>query len=92
MNLNTWNKLPPDLQQVITDAMIYSEKVNGEIWTEDKAKAMQKLKEAKVEIYNLPPDTAKWLVETAYDATWEYQQKRFPDVTPRLKVLLSGGK
>lgn len=92
MNLNTWNKLPLDLQQVITDAMINSEKVNAELWAEDKSKSMQKLKEAKVEIYNLPPDTAKWLVETAYTATWDYQQRRFPDVTPRLKVLLSGGK
>ena len=92
MNLKTWQKLPPDLQQVITDAMIYNEKINGDLWAEDKAKGMQKLKEAKVEIYNLQPDVAKWLVETAYNATWEYQQKRFPDVTPRLKALLAGGK
>jgi len=92
MNLNTWNKLPPDLQKVITEAMIYSEKLNGEFWAEDTAKSIQKLKEAKVEIYNLPPDTAKWLVDTAYEATWAYQMKRFPDVTPRLKELLSGGK
>ena len=92
MNLKTWQKLPPDLQQVIIDAMIYNEKINGDLWAEDKAKGMQKLKEAKVEIYNLQPDVAKWLVETAYNATWEYQQKRFPDVTPRLKSLLAGGK
>jgi len=92
MNLNAWNKLPPDLQQAITDAMAYSEKVNAEIWAEDKAKSMQRLKDGKVEIYNLPPDTAKWLVDTAYTATWAYQMKRFPDVTPRLKELLSGGK
>ena len=92
MNLNAWNRLPPDLQQVITDAMAYSEKLNGELYAADKAKAMQKLKEAKVEVYNLPPDTAKWLVDTAYAATWAYQMKRFPDVTPRLKELMSGGK
>jgi TRAP-type C4-dicarboxylate transport system substrate-binding protein len=92
MNLKTWKKLPRDLQKAITDAMVYSEKVNAEKWTEDKAKSMQQLRDAKVEIYNLPPDTAKWLVETAYAATWDYQQKRFPDVTPKLKLLLSGGK
>ena len=92
MNLNVWNKLPKDMQQVITNAMIYSEKYSGDIWTEDKAKAMQKVKDAKVEVYNLSPDTAKWLVDTAYDSTWAYQMKRFPDVTPRLKTLLSGGK
>jgi TRAP-type C4-dicarboxylate transport system substrate-binding protein len=92
MNLNFWKKLPPDLQQVITDAMIHSERLNAELNAEDKAKSLQKLKEAKVEVYNLPPDTAKWLVDTGYAATWEFQQKRFPDVTPRLKELLSGGK
>ena len=92
MNLKTWQKLPPDLQQVITDAMINSEKVNAALWAEDKAKGMQKLKEAKVEVYTLAPDVAKWLVDTAYNATWEYQQKRFPEVTPRLRTLLSGGK
>lgn len=92
MNLKTWQKLPPDLQQVITDAMVYSEKANAEIWAKDKAKGIQKLKEANVEIYNLSPDVAKWLVDTAYSATWEYQQKRFPEITPRLKALLSGGK
>ncbi len=92
MNLNIWNKLPPDLQQVVTDAMIYSEKLNGEFGAEDKAKAMQKEKDAKVEIYNLPPDTAKWFVETAYDATWAFQMKRFPNETPKLRELLSGGK
>ncbi len=92
MNVNTWNKLPQDLQQVINEAMIYSEKVGAEAWAEDRAKSIQKLKNAKVEIYNLSPDTAKWLVDTAYESTWAYQQKRFPDVTPRLKTLLSGGK
>ena len=92
MNLNTWKKLPPDLQQAITDAMIYSEKTSGERAAEDKQKAIQKMKDAKVEVYTLEPKTAKWLVDTAYNSTWEYQMKRFPDVTPRLKELLSGGK
>jgi TRAP-type transport system periplasmic protein len=92
MNLNVWNKLPKDMQQVITNAMIYSEKYSGDMWTEDKVKAVQKVKDAKVEIYNLPPDTGKWLVDTAYESTWAFQTKRFPDVTPRLKALLSGGK
>ena len=92
MNLNSWNKIPPDLQKVINDAMIYSEKECAVLRMEDKVKALQKLKDAKVEVYNLPPDMAKWLVDTAYESTWAFQQKRFPDVTPKLKTLLSGGK
>jgi TRAP-type transport system periplasmic protein len=92
MNLNTWNKLPPDLQQVITDAMIYSEKYTADLWVRDKVRDTQKLREAKVEIYNLPPDTARWFVDAALESTWAHQMKRFPDVTPRLKTLLTGGK
>jgi len=92
MNLSTRNKLPPDLQEVINNAMIYSEKLNGDLYTEDKAKSIRKLKEANVEVYNLPPDTARWFVDTAYEATWAYQMKRFPNETPRLKQLLVGGK
>jgi len=92
MNLNTWNKLPQDLQEVINDAMRYSEKMLGEVYAEDKAKSIQKVKEAKVEIYDFSPDTAKWFVETAYESAWAYQMKRFPKETPRLKTLLSGGK
>jgi TRAP-type transport system periplasmic protein len=92
MNLNTWNKLPPDLQKVINDAMIYSEKECAALRVEDKVKALQKLKEAKVDVYNLSPDVAKWLVDTAYESTWAYQIKRFPNETPKLKTLLSGGK
>jgi TRAP-type C4-dicarboxylate transport system substrate-binding protein len=80
------------MQQVITNAMIYSEKYSGDMWTEDKVKAVQKVKDAKVEIYNLPPDTGKWLVDTAYESTWAFQMKRFPNETPRLKTLTSGGK
>jgi phenylpyruvate tautomerase PptA (4-oxalocrotonate tautomerase family) len=66
--------------------------VSGEYWAQEKARAIEKVKEAKVEIYNLPPDTAKWLIETAYEGTWAYQMKRFPNETLRLKILLSGGK
>jgi hypothetical protein len=66
--------------------------LNAEFNAEDTAKSLQKLKEAKVEVYTLPPDTAKWLVDTGYAATWEFQRKRFPDVTPKLKELMSGGK
>jgi hypothetical protein len=82
---------PPDLQKVITDDDLLGKDQRRHLGRR-QSQGIQKLKDAKVEIYNLAPDTAKWLVDTAYDATWAYQMKRFPDVTPRLKTLLSGGK
>ena len=53
------------------------------------AKARVKLLDAGVEFYKLSPDDAQWFIKTAYDAAWEYQQKRFPKVTPMLKKLLT---
>jgi hypothetical protein len=43
-----------------------------------------------IEFYKLQPDTAKWFLDTAYNAAWDYQMKRYPDVTPKLRQLISG--
>ena len=48
-----------------------------------------KIAESGVEFYKLSPDMADWYLKTAYESAWQYQQKRFPDVTPKLKQLFS---
>jgi TRAP-type C4-dicarboxylate transport system substrate-binding protein len=90
MRLETWNKLPADIQKIITDSMIYHEKYSMTVTKGDADKAMEKINEAKVQVYTLAPDVAKWFTDTANEATWKFQQQRFPDVTPKLKALLSG--
>jgi len=40
-----------------------------------------------VEFYKLSPEVDKWFIETAYNAAWESQQKKFPDVTQKLREL-----
>jgi TRAP-type C4-dicarboxylate transport system substrate-binding protein len=92
MNLNTWNKLGPELQQVINDAMINSEKENIALYITDKERGSQKLKTAKLEIYSLAPDVAKWFLDAGYDAAWSAYMTKSPGETPKLKQLLSGGK
>jgi len=56
--------------------------------TNSMVRARMKMLDAGVEFYKLSPDVADWYLKTAYDAAWEYQQKRFPKVTPELKKLL----
>ena len=55
--------------------------------TEQELRA--KIAGSGVKFYKLEPDVAEWYLKTVYDAAWEYQQKRFPEVTPKLKELLS---
>jgi TRAP-type C4-dicarboxylate transport system substrate-binding protein len=90
MNLDKWNKLPKHLQTLMTESIIQSEKEMRTYYAGIKADAKQKMAKSGIEFYKFPPDTAKWFLDTAYNAAWEYQMKRYPDVTPKLKQLLSG--
>jgi TRAP-type C4-dicarboxylate transport system substrate-binding protein len=88
MNLDSWNKLSSPLQKLMIETMNeYSKYVIPE-HTEDLTKARKKAIDAGVEFYKFSPEVADWFLTTAYDAAWEYQQKRFPEVTPQLKKLL----
>lgn len=89
MNRKTWDSLSPSLQQLITKHVIAGEKSA----MEEQEKVVKGLREkvvgAGVEFYKLAPDVEDWYIKTAYEAAWEYQQKRFPEVTPKLKELMS---
>ena len=85
MNLDKWKKLPSHLQKLMLDSAILLEK-DQNLWDlQDRAEMRPKIEQAGCKIYQLSPDNAKWLVETAYKSAWEYQQKRFPEITPTLK-------
>ena len=89
MNLDSWNKLPQHLQKLIMKAQIEAEKDYIRLDAEETAAARQKATAAGVEFYKFAPDIAKWFLDTAYNATWDYQMERFPQQTPKLRELLS---
>ncbi len=92
MNLNKWNSLSEPLKKLITECIIQFENEYADVYEKQRAQLKQKAKEAKVEIYKFSPDVAKWFIETAYNAAWEYQMKRFPAETPKLRALMSKKK
>ena len=89
MNLSSWNRLPKHLQDIMTQKMIEYPKYAMVSHTNDMVRARMKMLDAGVEFYKLSPDVADWYIKTAYDAAWEYQQKRFPKETPEFKRLLT---
>jgi len=89
MNLKKWDSLPPHLQKLMMEIQIQYEKDYADADNKDRARLKQKAKEAGVEIYKLAPDVAKWFIDTAYNAAWEYQMERFPKETPKLRELLT---
>ena len=89
MNLDSWNQLPQNLQNIMMESIISSEKEQIALYAETEAQLIQKIKDGGVEFYKLSPDVAEWYVKTAYDAAWDYQQERFPEETQKLRELLS---
>jgi TRAP-type C4-dicarboxylate transport system substrate-binding protein len=89
MNLDKWNKLPKHLQNLMTECMIQSEKEMRDYYANLKAQAKEKMVKSGIEFYKLTPDMEKWFLKKAYDSAWDFQMKRYPDVTPKLRQLIS---
>ena len=89
MNLKVWNSLPPDLQQVLIQAMARYEKYSADLHQSVIEKAYKRMSDSGVQVYKFSPEMGKWLRDKAYDATWADQLKRFPNQAPRLRALLS---
>ncbi len=89
MNMNSWNKLTQAQKDIFNQAMALEEKDDMVGTTSDFNNYIQKAKDAGVQIVTFAPDLQKWYLQTAYDAVWAAQAKKFPDVTAKLKTLLS---
>jgi TRAP-type transport system periplasmic protein len=89
VNLNSWKKLPKNLQDLLTEEMMDHEKENMILEQKRRDNARQKMNNAKIEFLKFPQPIAEWYISTAYKACWDYQQSRFPEVTAKFKELLT---
>ena len=88
INLNTFNNLPRHLQDLLVKTFIESEKEMVGAVIRLNREAMNWMVEKKyIEPIKLPPEEAKWYIDSAYKGAWDFQQKRFPEITPKLKQL-----
>jgi TRAP-type C4-dicarboxylate transport system substrate-binding protein len=93
MNLNTWKKIPKQMQDVINECMEEAEyiAVVARMWEAD-LDWEYKMKPAGMKRVMLPPEEADKYVALAYSANWEEILKRSPEYGPRLKKLFSREK
>jgi TRAP-type C4-dicarboxylate transport system substrate-binding protein len=90
MNLDTWNQLPKNLQDLVIEVQISVERDFPAEW----AKLMdrdwrQLMKTKKMEVIKFSPPDAKWFIEMAYKAEWDFLIKTYPELAPKLKQVLS---
>lgn len=87
-HINSWNKLPKDLQEVLISSMKEVERDAhahfGKLIKEDREKITKK----GIQEIKLPDAEAKKYLETAYEASWKEVLKKDPQQAPKLKEML----
>lgn len=87
MNLDKWNELPRDLQDVIMNSV---KKLESTALVADEIKEeWSKQEKAGVKRITLPPEEAKKLHDIAYEETWKAVIKNAPVYGPKLRELTS---
>ena len=90
MNLKSFNKLPRHLQDLMVKTFIEAEKemaLKGEAIEVGEFRWM--VDNGHLEVLKFSPEDTKRYLDAAYNGGWEYQQKRFPEITPKLRALYS---
>ena len=89
MNLDSWNSLPPHLQDIITELSIKYELIGEQDCFAGDVRALGIFEEAGVETLTLPPEEAEKFLKIAYDTTWKVIIDQEPEYGPKFKEVLS---
>jgi TRAP-type C4-dicarboxylate transport system substrate-binding protein len=93
INLAKWNKIPPDLQEMMIKEMAAFETKYAAYELEQRNRIIKKFSDAGSQIITLSPDVAKWFVANSTEGAWKYAQERQPgDIIPKMKQLLAEKK
>jgi TRAP-type C4-dicarboxylate transport system substrate-binding protein len=89
MNLKTWNGLPKKFKDVIMEAAMEAERKIVAYYMEEIKKEFTLLKQAGLEVIDLPPVEKEKFLKIAYEEGWKDVLQKCPETGPKLKGLLS---
>ncbi|HUL37120.1 MAG TPA: TRAP transporter substrate-binding protein DctP [Thermodesulfobacteriota bacterium] len=89
MNLNTWNKLPKKLQDLLTEAAAEAEKKVVAYFDELAKQERPILLKAGIQVITLPPAESEKFVRVAYDEGWKDVLAKSSEAGAKLKELLT---
>jgi len=92
MNLKTWNGLPKKFKDVIMEAAMEAEKKIVAYYKEEIKKEFSLLKQAGLQVIDLPPAEKEKFLKVAYDEGWKDILAKCPETGPKLKALLTKKK
>jgi len=92
MNLKTWNALPQKLKDVINEAAKEAEKKIVAYYVDEIKKEIPLLKQAGVQVIDLPPAEKEKFLRVASDEGWKDVIQKCPQTGPELRKLLTRKK
>jgi len=92
VNLDVWNKLPKNLQDVMTEAVIENENEGAEAWEGIIAGVKKELTDAGVEIVKLSPADSEQFHKIYMQATWSIPEKKNPELVAQFKAIVAPGE
>jgi TRAP-type C4-dicarboxylate transport system substrate-binding protein len=92
MNMASWNKLSKNLQDILMEAVIESEKRVMAFWKERSQSEAQVLAKAGVQVLALPPAEQTKLLQVVSDESWKELMQKAPKTAPEMKKLLTKAK
>jgi len=85
MNRGAFEKLPPQLQKILMEAVLEVEEWGARTWREEVAREQERLRKLGMEFVKLPEPDASRFLTIARDAIWEQVMKDSPKYGARLK-------
>ena len=92
MNLNTWNKLPKKLQDLLTEAATEAEKKVVADFDNLAKQERPILLKGGIQVITLPPAESEKFLKVAYDEGWKDVLAKSPEAGAKLKELLTKKK
>jgi TRAP-type C4-dicarboxylate transport system substrate-binding protein len=89
INLNTWNKLPKKLQDLLTEAAVEAEKKVVALFEDLAQKERPILVKQGIQVIDLPPAEREKFLKVAFEEGWKDVLAKNPKTGPELKKLLT---
>jgi TRAP-type C4-dicarboxylate transport system substrate-binding protein len=89
MNLKSWTGLPKKFKDVIMEAAMEAEKRIVAYYKEEIKKEIPLLKQAGLQVIDLPPAEKEKFLKIAYEEGWKDVFQKSPETGRKLKELLS---
>jgi len=92
VNLDSWNKLPADLQALMTSVAreVINEYMND--FDKEVVTSRKTLADKGMKFTSFSDADKEWFIKTVYDASWEDVMKRYPENAAKFRPLISKKK